>query len=85
MTRKNNKDFSETKPFKRTTFLKKKALNPFWLFRIKGLFNGILLLTIGIFHFTWALIKEDMIPYYSLIFLLPGIYVIIKSVKRKKR
>ena len=84
MSRRNKKDFSETKPFKRTTFIKKRVWNPFWLFNIKGIFNGISLLTIGTFYFTWALIKEDMITYYSLIFLLPGIYVIVKSLKRKK-
>ena len=80
-----NKDFSETKTFKRTTRLKTRAWSPFWLLKFKGLFYGILLVSTGTFYFTWALIKEDMIPHYSLIFVLPGIYVIVKYKKGKKR
>ena len=84
MIKKEKKSFSETKPFKRTTHLKTRIWDPFFLFKTKKIFSGILLLIVGVFYFIWALIKEDMIPYYSLIFLLPGIYLIIQSVQRKK-
>tara|TARA_Y100000589_G_scaffold332357_1_gene392405 strand:+ start:2899 stop:3156 length:258 start_codon:yes stop_codon:yes gene_type:complete len=84
MIKKEKKSFSETKPFKRTTHLKTRIWNPFWLFKFKGLFYGIIMLSTGTLYFTWAQIKEGMIPYYSLIFVLPGIYVIIKHLKGKK-
>ena len=51
------KDFSETKPFKRTTFLKTRIWGPLWLFKARGLFSGIILLIVGILYFIWALIS----------------------------
>ena len=79
------KDFSETKPFKRTTFLKTKIWSPFWLFKTRGLFSGITLLFVGLFYFIWALIKDELIQYYALVFLLPGTYFCIMALKKENK
>tara|TARA_B100000963_G_C22628467_1_gene673637 strand:- start:1292 stop:1582 length:291 start_codon:yes stop_codon:yes gene_type:complete len=83
MIKKEEKDFSETKPFKRTAFLKTKIWSPFWLFKARGLFSGIILLIVGVFYFIRALVKNDLIVYYTLFFWLPGIYICIRALKRK--
>ena len=49
-----NKEFSETKPFERTAELKTKVWDPFWLFKMKGMLSGILLLSVGLFYLIWA-------------------------------
>ena len=88
MIEKGQKDFSETEPFKRTAHLNTKIWDPFFLFKTKGLFSGILLLIVGVFYFIWALIKNELIElilYPVLVFCLPGIYVIIKFLKSKKK
>ncbi|MAS52511.1 MAG: hypothetical protein CMD20_04825 [Flavobacteriales bacterium] len=85
MIEKDEKDFSETEPFKRTAFLKTRIWGPFWLFNAKGLFSGILLLIVGVFYFIWALIKNKLILYPVLVFCLPGIYLIIKFLKSKEK
>ena len=83
MTTKNEKDFSETKPFKRTAFLKTRIWGLFWLFKARGLFSGILLIIVGVFYVIWALIKNNLIIYYTWVFWLPGIYICILQLKRK--
>lgn len=78
-----NKEFSETKPFERTAELKTKVWDPFWLFKMKGMLSGILLLSVGLFYLIWALIREDLMISAVWIFWAPGLYITLVALKKK--
>jgi len=78
-----HKDFSEPKPFKRSAELKTRVWSPLSLFKMRGLFSGVLLLVIGIFYFIWALVKENLIINAVWIFWIPGIYITLLALRKK--
>jgi hypothetical protein len=85
MTRIEKKYFSETKPFKRSVFIKTKPWNLFWLINKKGWFVGILLMVVGVFYLFKCTIENEPNYYHVFFFSLPGTLLCFKFLKKSKK
>ena len=85
MTRIEKKYFSETKPFKRSVFIKTKPWNLFWLINKKGWFVGILLMVVGVFYLFKGTIENEPNYYHVFFFSLPGTLLCFKFLKKLRK